>query len=359
MSSTRFPMAGGRRLVLVRGGLDDAHRDDGGDGGADWQDFCRRIGWQPPGPAPADDFEERLGERLLVAASGARVSGARASGARASGADNVVRIDVARRPAIAPAREGRAGEVSEADFGHGDAEPAPSRWGRLGFAVAMTLAVAAVACFVVAKLVSSNLQTSAASLPELSAHADRQSAVAPSVDRALPVSPSVAPDVRSPHVEEPTAKPAPSARPPRFARPRPPGARVAIRSAEAAQEGRALAARRPAESDLATTDLVKSEDRPVAWGTVARDRVVVPVADSVALAPAPVRVSAGVWSNRGGATGATEPEQARTVGPSWSLSPANARWFGATVTPPLPRGVAPASVGVMAQLDLGKALGRL
>lgn len=383
MTATRFPMAGGPRLVLVRGGLDDADRDDGG---PDWQDFCHRIGWQPPGPAPADDFEERIAERLR-----AKVS-----------ADKVVRIDFARGGDCLVSRDGRdgrdgrEGEATEANFGPaGESEPVHTGWGRLGVAVAMSLAVAAAAVLVVGKMDSSNpYAASGSASAELSASAERRSAVAPSVERAAPMSPVVAPDapdVRGPNGEERTAKPGPSARPPRFSKPRPPGTRVALRSVDAAEADGALVAVRPATPELATAELARSDaspaeshpaerreeldtapradadldafvatraDRSVAWGTVARDRVVVPVADSVAFAPAPVRASADVWSNRGGATGAAESEQARTASASWSLSPESARWFGATVTPSLPRGLAPASVGAMAQLDLGKALSR-
>ena len=165
----------------------------------------------------------------------------------------------------APARDGRGGEATEADFGHaGDAEHTPGGWGRIGVAVAMSLAVAAVAFLVVAKLVSPNPHASAGSLPALSAHADRQATVAPSVDRAAPVSPLVAPDATdapAPHASDPTAKPAPSVGPPRLAKPTPPGAWLATRSVDAAEADGALAARRPARSDLARADLATTEAR--------------------------------------------------------------------------------------------------
>ena len=116
MSSARNHADREHRLVLLRGGLDDhGTLDDAssGDGGADWQDFCRRIGWQPPETEPRDDFEDRLAERLF---------------AKATPDNNVVRLDVERAaralgcasllsmgPQAAP-YPGALGDAAEADF---------------------------------------------------------------------------------------------------------------------------------------------------------------------------------------------------------------------------------------------------
>jgi hypothetical protein len=115
-----------------------------------------------------------------------------------------------------------------------------------------------------------------------------------------------------------------------------------------------------------------------AWSASARSRVALPAAESVALpaaeSVAAVNGGAGaeVWSSGLPAADPAGASRAAATNASWSLSGGKDRWVGASLTasppaltasPPAltasPPALARANIGVMVQLDLGKALGKL
>lgn len=420
MSAARVPAARPRGLALVRGGL-GAH---GGGGDDDWERFCRRIGWQTDAPEPDAGFEERIAEGLL---------------ARAIAPDNVVDLEAAREarhagslgvdPAFAqeirrsfvreiqasldeeppisgerPVREAgsdalrisgvhaacRVEEAAQAVFAPDAENERPRRGWRRGGAVAATLALAAGVLLAVTRLTTS-AHAPAASIAAPSAEIAHAVTARPQVDAPPPE----VPPVRVAPTDSPTAKPAPSPPRPRphGAKPEPPGALVARRSAEPAKDA-PLAAEPPAApgsregepakqepSTLAATEMTETDARlavasleaPLAepraawpgagvqadpaasWGPAVRSRIALSNADGVA--PVKDSAAAGVWSSGIAVADPVGTERGRATGASWSLTGAKDRWVGASLTPA--PSLAQASVGVMVQLDVGKALGKL
>lgn len=97
-------------------------------------------------------------------------------------------------------------------------------------------------------------------------------------------------------------------------------------------------------------------DPTAPWGEDVRSRVALSAANGAA--PAPASAGSGVWSSDLPAAGSAVAERAQAMNASWSLAGAGERWVGASLPPSLPS-VASANVGVMLQVDLGKALGKL
>ncbi len=407
MSSAHKRADRGHRLMLVQGGTDDTTAEDGGE---DWQDFCRRIGWQPPAPGAEDNLEERLSERLF---------------AKSAPGDNVVRLDLVRaaRAAVSADEMGfedfapvsgtfrlRLSEhLSEVErlrafdeLSGAERLRASGRsrggWGRAPFAAAAALAVAAVVFFVVSRLALSGGPS--AGFPAACAESAPLATVAPPLDHAIEQGPTeareprdVAPPRRAPRHEAKTVKPAPKPTTPAPAAPEPPGAMVARSGPEVASPLRDSTARRaddpgvaesgaeggagsdPAKSEGSPADSRETEietravvaeidspagghgDPSVTWGVVPRYRSGIGGTEAAAFAPAPIRATSEVWANGAVATGASDGKEGRFASASWSLSPAADRWLGASVTPPL--NASQASVGAMVQLDLGKAFKNL
>ena len=376
MSAARKPAGRPHRFIVVRGGL-----EDGDGGGGDWEDFCHRIGWQTPAPEPDDDFERRLAEGLRANRSApdnvvdveAALS---ASGVRA----RLVSMDLEARPSPeAPARLDVESPAA-ASFA-----PAPEvavdgprrRWQRVAIAAA-TFAVAAAAALAVIRLASSPASSKEATIaapwdemwsvtappsPEHAVDQDR-------FDAPLPMETG---PVRATPPPQPTAKPGPTPKPlrveppvPPDARPEPPGLMVARRSAD---EGFRMPERgaRPgvaAMSVMRRLDTTAPEEPSMPWAAAgrtfaARRPAIVPALASVD-APLPAKSDAGgdVWSQLPAAAEPAGAEVARAASPSWSLAGAKDRWVGASLTSP-PPALASASIGVIVQLDLGRALDNL
>lgn len=414
MSAARKPAVRPRGLVLVRGGL-DARDGDGDDG---WEDFCRRIGWQTAAPAPDAEFERRIAEGLftrpiapdnVVDLELAReTKQAEAGDLEASFADEIRRSFVreiqpwradeaalpgpgdgpgAAPPESAPRPGERFADAAQANLAP-DAEADRLRrgWVRVG-AAALTLALAATVLLAVARLAASSARSPAASIVAPSAEVSH-AVTAPPPE----VAPVRATPPEGPSKPAPTAKPQPKPRTPRDARPRPPGALVARRSLDAPAKSRALAADGPA---AAADEPAHDEDSQIDAGEASEGEARVAVASLEALGAEPraawggVRIqadpaaswdpamrslvalsaveSAASAKGNGGADvwssglPAAEPSAAsRTPAPSatWSLSGGRDRWVGASLTP-TPPALAPANIGVMMQLDLGRALNKL
>ncbi|MEZ4299060.1 MAG: hypothetical protein R3B70_29190 [Polyangiaceae bacterium] len=414
MKTSRLSTEGRPRLVLVRGGLADAPTAES----PDWTDFCHRIGWQSPAGEPDDDFEDRLLRRLTEGPSAygnaARLpvlhdrhpveSGAWPASSALAAADLLAepesspapwgQLTPAVEPAASPAVEPAAAPaVDPAASPALEPERRRAPWGRVGLAAAGMLAVAAAAALITAKVVSPSAPATAAAVPERAADRAQQAPLAPTSQCPSPTASDRAADPRAPSAEEPTNKPTPGPTPPPGHESAPRRARVASRSRVTPETDSApdtapveatLATFRPASVSLAPVETshldigaaagsqaIARVDVPVAWrsagdregsagwSNTSPDRAVLPAPDSVAVAPAAVRPSTHVWSAASDAS--TAPDRGRTASAAgnWALSPEGDRWLGATVTPTLPRGSAPASVGVMAQLDLGRAFDKL
>ena len=417
MSAAKKASVRARGLVLVRGGL---KAEDGG-GEDDWEDFCRRIGWQTPAPEPSEDFEERIREGLS---------------AKAAEIDNVIDLDLQREIRrslvrdfdslpeneapisgvhdVDPAalREFRAACLADASGDRGvsdpeeglsdtdapvideaaEAGPAPDiesdrrrrlGWERVGVAT-LTLALAAAVLLAVMKL---TVFSSSPPNGGLSAGIERDAtsgprAVAPSrIDSPLP---QVVAPVRTAPPQGPTATPAPSPRSPRDAKPVPPGAVIARRSRGNARETPDVATG-PVETngDVAEPPgytLASSAGSP-AWPAVASDAVpaapwgaayrprsagdrlldVAPSTPRVAALDniaSPSHASTDVLSNTPPSADSAALDRTPAPAASLGLAGASNRWIGASL-PSSPPAFAAANIGVMVQLDLGRAFNNL
>jgi hypothetical protein len=106
------------------------------------------------------------------------------------------------------------------------------------------------------------------------------------------------------------------------------------------------------------------EESAMPWAAAGRSfaprrPAIVPALASVdAALPAKSNAGGDVWSQLPAADDPAGAEVARTASPSWSLAGAKDRWVGASLTSP-PPALASASIGVIVQLDLGRALDNL
>jgi len=306
-------------LVLLRGGLDvELPEAAPRDAQAEWEGFCRRIGWDREAPTLPGDYESELFERVL--------------GAGSTGAPVVARWT--DEPSVG-ARTGRAL--------------------RRGAAVALLLALAAAAVWALRVRSDAPPVASPEASPEIAPWIPRSST--PSFD-AAPV------DDRTP--EESTPAPGPSA-PPAPTEPRS-GALVAVRRVQPSVRTRP--ASRVREAD-ATAHPAGEPSSPVAKSV---ENAAPSLADDEA-APEEGAALVGVLAQSplGAAPLATGPridtpppiehvdvarERAR---PSWSLAPSASRWVGFSATPASPStdlGTR-SGLGVMAQVDFGVALEHL
>jgi hypothetical protein len=312
--------------VLVRGGLDDS--------AAEWSSFCDRIGWsRGDEPMPAD-FVARVRQRVALARP-------------ESGAD----------PSSASAVAARAGFDSHAEP-ELLARPAARRSGARGVFVALACAAAVAASW-------------AAGAAGLGRSAIVEQSGAPA--SLVPAPPAMAPPSSSPpapstpaprapmDAPSPSSLPAPSSAPSEPA----PGIAALMRAAPRPRP-------RPEARAIARLETPRGSTNPEPRR---EDGASPPAADaSEALAttpPEPLELAALAAGPREASLIGAEPSQApwqdapavslaraADRGPSWSLSPEARRAFGASLSPSLqPEGLP--SVGVMAQLDVGRAIGAL
>jgi len=442
-----------RGLVLVRGGL---KAQDGG-GEDDWEDFCRRIGWQTgapsvsmgpqaapnpgalrapsvsmgpqaapnPGalraPEPSEDFEERIRRGLF---------------AKAAEINDVIDLDLQRQirrslvrdfgslpqneapisgvHEIDPAalREFRAACLADAPGNEGVSDPDKALsdidasvlgeaaeagpaldidsgrrrlgWERVGVAT-LTLALAAAVLLAVMKLAV--FSSSTPSNGGLSAGIERDAISGP---RAAPSRmdaplPEVVAPVRTAPPQGPTATPAPPPKVPRDAKPVPPGAVVARRARKDVRETPDVATD-PVETNSDVVEpagytLASSAGSPSAWPAVASDAVpaapwgaayrprsagdslfdVAPSTPRVAALDniaSPSHASADVLLSTPPSADSAALDRTPAPGASLGLTGASNRWIGASL-PPSPPAFASANIGVMVQLDLGRAFNDL
>lgn len=317
--------AGRGRLVLLRGGRDAraSARED-----ADWDTFCARIGWASAPEALSDHDERLLVDRLLGT------------------------LDRTIDPAVV---RGVAPEASPR---------APSAWARQVVVASTMLAVAAAIGLVVAATLSWQARAAARAVhaePEvLATSAPRLRSIAP-VEKAR--------HAVDPPMQEPDAPKKPRKAPPAPAPPEPPGAIASVRAADTATP-------HDPEDDLRAP---RSRAGDPAGEASSRGAAVIAAAGS-STATVPVLTDAERFSAAAPSTlavagpqrvlgvetlAARSPtwvpavsEGVRATPASWSIAPAGERWFGASL-PPSPAGsVLPGGIGVVAQLDLGKAIGQ-
>lgn len=354
-------LAARSHLVLVRGGLDRAEPAD-----PEWQSFCERIGWKPVETELPDDYEDRLAERIF------------GEGAHLDGAE---RLDAPSMPraALADAERHR----SAMDDGQPIAlAPAAERRARRTLAAA-NVAVIAVLCAAASAMLWWAARPPVSALPRPDAVAPLRATVAPVVDGDAPPEPSErlrdpAPRERAPRNEEVPTRPAPSKTKPATPDIVGPGSPIAqrprrdengarrpeeslARSAQPAQ-----AASRAAAASIEPT--AAAALRPEPYEAVASVqpsspgiRIDVAPPEDIGLARAVPPVSR-VWPEPAASdawTRSAASDRATPASATWSLSPDNPRWFGVGLPPSgASAGLLPA-VGVMAQLDVGKAIDRL
>lgn len=293
------------RLVLLRGGLDvTKSAPESGD----WSAFCDRIGFMPGGPLLADDFEQRLAESVFRAPPTKGV---------ASPLEPVVRASV--------------GEVARGErLVHAHA----LRYLSLG------AAAAALILIVLATLLSASERPTASETPTRDPDSDAAKSI-----RVLPETPK--PD------ESDTAEPIDSALP--VAVPKPPGSLIAVRPRRA--EG-------PSAEDVPSGEPHPRVELDQGASTVASNaRSDAPTRSASATEPSdvldtasPILPRAELASLPSGWTDVeATPVRHASKTAAWSVSGGD-RWYGVALSPTREP---TAGVGVMAQLDLGRALDKL
>ncbi len=382
MSPSRFTKHGGHRLVLVRGGRDfDVAEDDlalstDSDGKpsalfahsdgmpSEFLSFAARIGWNTEGAEPDAGFEDRMAERL----------------AQSFAAEVAATGVIEARPAYA-----RWGEDSvERD------RSSVSRTRGTTYVAAGALAVAAAALLFAASVLTVRGPSPAASLP-VSPHDDAMRAIAPS---APETSPSLAPPDRSADTlalprdrkRLDDSKATPNGH-------RPPGtaprmvARVERGSArgnaghgagsvpdrghatETASYRRGLSLGTIGSGNASGASTTSGavfrqgyEEAPLtaSAGETQRLSLHVPVdeATRVAVLDPPRTSPRDLGIEQASAGREIGTESSPSDGSSWALHAANPRWMGVSVTPSAGSAL-PGGMGVMAQVDLAKALGKL
>jgi hypothetical protein len=242
---------------------------------------------------------------------------------------------------------------------------------RRAYVAAATMAVAAVLGIAASVLfwLAGRPSVGVVACPDV--EAAPRATVAPVVERAVPVDPS---DPRrdrvrrappSPTEDAPTG-PDPSAKP---RRPTPPGSMVAQRSRRGDARSRGVSRPVTMGGDpfpLATQAGERTPPQAIAdadpRARSSSPSFAIPRAESLALASTfpviPRRWSderaSDVWTRPASFGPAVAPASA-----SWSLSPESSRWYGVGLPPSNASAGVPPGVGVMAQLDLGKALDAL
>lgn len=315
------PNEGRGRLVLLPGGLDDRHApaDDHG-----WRSFCGQIGWQSSPPLASHD-EQRLIERVLASAGAGAGAG----------------LPLAGEPG-----ERRAAEAHWAP---------PRRPARDPFVASTAMAAAAAVFLFLAAIFSWAQQRSAASAPVPARDVTRP---APTEDRAAPVrSPDAAPPQERTPAPAPSEKVAPVDG-------HEPGALVArARSARrpVAPSFAAPRAGRPAHEREAPVARAEERSREAIAAPVAFEPAAAPV-EQLTLTPIALATAEASWREPRPSVAMMQHAASRGVrhgGASWAISPASDRWYGVSLPPAGEPERFPTGVGVVAQVDLGKAFGQL
>jgi hypothetical protein len=327
----------------LRGGLEERSAEPEA---ADWASFCSQIGWQTTRHPLADDYEDRLVDRIL--------------GEQGSPAE--------------PARFAADASWSSTVVEHGG--PASTRRPRRAASGSVALLAAAILG-----------AAAAAAVPWVTG---TQIAAAPRIDREMPavvpallhrdgrelVEPADVP--RDPEPEEDLPhETGPNEASPDLAT-TPPGSPIARRSNKPARARAAPRAAAPSlNDDVAETTLAFDAPRGVPgfersgsrWGLGSMTNSSFSIQPAAAITfPTRVAAPGGAWPEAAHAEaglGGTLPAVARGGEPEaasdWSLSDEGERWYGAT----LPPAVEPASaragggIGVMAQVDVTKAFASL
>jgi len=309
---TRSLSRSSRHLVLIRGGLDA--RPSVEDGGPDWQSFCETIGWGGC-TEPDADFEARLTAKL-------------------SG-------QVTARPQVVTVCEARPGSA--------EPEGTKRSWRYRGFG--MVGAAAAALLMLTAGALSWGARGAQVSVREPADRTVLDATTARTIDDAAPIDTSpTAHDARDATDkrgrEDRSSKTAPE---PRHRATDHPGALVASTHSRGgiARRSRAsvaaLAAHDPTpEVEVASERIEADFDEPSSHNVIPASFTLAPRAEAAA--------AVAVETPR-------SPSQP-SVG-SWALAPEGDRFVGASVAPTPAAGTAPGGIGVVAQLDVGRALSSL
>lgn len=297
------------RLVLLRGGLDAGKAAPETD---DWSAFTLSIGFQPRGLAPADDFEERLAERIL-------------------------RTDTRERSALESTLSApHFGTLSHVTAVTHEPKEAASRGRALRFA-SMGAAAAAILFIALATLLSSTERPSARERvtpdPDLAKTAER---ARDSETREAPKPKKV--DTS----DKPDRTPPLPMKPPGTLRPR---MNRAIAQGGSRSEAPNETSRVSAHAEGSLVPLEESIDATQPSDRTASVSEVSPLLPRVELASLP-----SGWAD----VEATPIHQA-SKSAAWSVSTSD-RWYGVALAPTREPS---ASVGVVAELDLGRALEKL
>lgn len=332
------------QLVLVRGGLDQLLSSTKGcsDGNAalasdlDWEKFCHRIGWQESDDSLPDDYADRLAELIVAVPE----------------FENNIR-------GLAVERENNAANAAWVSAEHAAVEAMTAAPARSEINRAMVrgacFAIAGVAAVALVSLAGASLWSPGRSAVDVAAAPERETsppaAVGPPRELAAPIESG-----RSP--EAPTAVPSPTPAPELC--PEPPGSRVAYRSNARRARGRPMPAGAPVLSQMGLPSPALEAE-----SAVDAEAVVSPSATTLAAfnpqlkheidgawsrPESPATESALAWS-----TPVTKRDRAAT--PNWAVSPASSRWYGVSLSPAFePVEAMPSGMGVMAQVDVAKAL---
>jgi hypothetical protein len=364
----RRGLAARSHLVLVHGGLDRAEPAD-----PEWESFCERIGWQPAESELPDDYADRLAERIEEA-----------------GCDGLATLDAPRLERLADWEESESGVHDRPPIAGAPAPiagaPAPSlSRARRALAVAGNVAATAVLCAAASAMLWWVAHPVESALPGPDSAALRAS-VPPVAPRDAPAEPSERPREEAPRTRSPrkdaSMKPAPSETKPATPSSDGPGALVAQRSrgdedgargpaealsrgaqpaqgsARATSDNRSRAAAESAEPIAVAARSPELDEAPGA--APAGIRVEIPPREAFDLARAIPPISR-VWPEPAATdawTRAASLGQVMPASASWSLSPESSRWYGVGLPPPAASSGLPPGMGVMAQLDVGKAIDR-
>ena len=325
---TRSHPRSSRHLVLIRGGLDA--RPPVEDGGPDWQSFCNTIGWGGS-TEPDGDFESRLTAKLI---------------------DQLA----ARPPVVA---------VCEAKPGSTEPETARPSWRYRTFGVLGAAAAALV--MLTAGGLSWSSRGAQVSVHEHASRTVLDATTARTIDDGAPIDAApidTGPLDTAPIDIGPTAHDArdsfdkrghedrsPKTAPePRHRATDHPGALVASTRNRGGVARRwraglaALVAHEPArEVEVASERMEPDFDEPSSHAVAPASFTLAPRAESASTAVA-VETTGG----------ASQPS-AR----SWALAPEGERFVGASIAPTPTANTAPGGIGVVAQLDVGRALSSL
>jgi hypothetical protein len=381
----RRGVSGRGHLVLVRGGVD--HDGEGPDD-ADWRAFCERIGWQHVEAALPDDYEDRLAARIFQDQDEDELEDPVSLGvARALRAARISAIRRMLDEADDEADDGGPISGTVPSLGPAHLPSAGHDSVPLAFKAAAPLAVAAALFLVASAVLWRAARPSVEAVARPDAEASPRATIAPVVDRTLPMEQTErrtdpSPRARPLRMREGPMRAAPSETKPQ--KPTNPGSRVALR--ERRDDARPRGASHPAAmgdalvlpggslvpsamgsgSRLGFGGLPHREPPPRAI-TMGETMGGAPVASALPVIPhawpagdAPYPAAAHVSDAWTPPTlkGARERPSTDVVPASatWSLSPENPRWYGMGLPPSTaPIGVPP-GVGVMAQLDLAKAI---